>query len=210
MRIESVTVSNFRVIGKRVTLNLGDLTALIGSNGTGKTTLLLALEKFFSSKAKRLSLDDLPDKSSELVISVTADVGEGRRIEVACRCRREEKNGKAKLSAPKYHCGGKSASAPAELFGFDVRVLSVPAEHETDDDGEDKKDSILQKLIDDAVRDKMTGDAKEEEKARRTEFQEGYRDELKRAEKVLNQKLGSDGGVGYAPNARVTLDFGEP
>lgn len=210
MEITSVRVGNFRAIGNTVTLDLGDMTALIGSNGTGKTTLLLAIERFFSDKNGIMSVDDFNDRARPLEITVVVDGGTDRCKEItrkwACKAEKE----KTSVTAPKYHCGEDAKPGYAAFLGCAARVLYVPTEHETDEDGEGKKNTILQKLISDAVRHKMTKKARGEERARRIDFQDGYKGELKHAEKTLNQKLGSDGGVGYAPNARVTLDFGEP
>ena len=53
MRVSRLKVENFRAIAS-TKLNLDKLTALIGANGAGKTTFLLALERFFSDKSGRM------------------------------------------------------------------------------------------------------------------------------------------------------------
>jgi predicted ATPase len=48
MRISSITVKNFRCFGNEpTTVQFRDITALIGSNGAGKTAVLLALSRVF-------------------------------------------------------------------------------------------------------------------------------------------------------------------
>lgn len=48
MRIESITIKNFRCIGEPITISLQkDITTFIGTNGTGKTAVMLALQRLF-------------------------------------------------------------------------------------------------------------------------------------------------------------------
>ena len=55
MRIESVTLSNSQSYGEEpTTVQLDDLTALIGTNGSGKTALLQALLRVFGISTARL------------------------------------------------------------------------------------------------------------------------------------------------------------
>lgn len=51
MRIARICLSNFRCFGEApTTINLDDLTVLIGTNGTGKTAILTALVRLFGSR----------------------------------------------------------------------------------------------------------------------------------------------------------------
>jgi hypothetical protein len=48
MKLESITLKNFQCFGNETTsIRLGDLTALIGANGAGKSAVLLALSRIF-------------------------------------------------------------------------------------------------------------------------------------------------------------------
>lgn len=51
MKLKSMTVANFRCYKSPLTVTFDDLTALIGRNDAGKSTLLDALDVFFNDKA---------------------------------------------------------------------------------------------------------------------------------------------------------------
>ncbi|MCO8298512.1 ATP-dependent endonuclease [Tetragenococcus halophilus] len=59
MKLEKLIVKNFRGYSQETTLNIGDLTALIGKNDAGKSTLLEALEIFFNNKLVVCEKEDL-------------------------------------------------------------------------------------------------------------------------------------------------------
>lgn len=71
MILKSIRVKNFRSI-KDETLQCDNLTALVGQNGSGKSSFLHAME-LYSDKSPKLDLDDYYDKdtSEEIVISAT-------------------------------------------------------------------------------------------------------------------------------------------
>lgn len=48
MKIDSITIEGFKSFNQKVTINLNNLTAFIGSNGVGKTAVLEALARLFS------------------------------------------------------------------------------------------------------------------------------------------------------------------
>ncbi|PVE17449.1 ATP-dependent endonuclease [Arthrobacter sp. Bz4] len=73
MRIKQVHIENFRSL-KDVTIDFDNVTTFIGPNGVGKSTVLRALEWFFSPIAKSGSLDD-KDVSNGCI-------GENVRVEV--------------------------------------------------------------------------------------------------------------------------------
>ncbi|MCM8529116.1 MAG: AAA family ATPase [Lentisphaeraceae bacterium] len=56
MKIASITVNSFRCFKDKTTVNLQQLTGLVGSNGSGKTALLLALTRLFSPQVAERSL----------------------------------------------------------------------------------------------------------------------------------------------------------
>lgn len=70
MYIESITMTNFRCFGNKTQVLLQrDLTALIGSNGTGKTALCMALQRVFG-----VSADERAVRKDDFHISA-ADTG---------------------------------------------------------------------------------------------------------------------------------------
>lgn len=84
MRIKEVHVENFRCL-KNVTLHCDSLTALVGANGSGKSSFLRALEIFFDPNAK-YEVEDFynRDTSQPIRIRVTfCDLGEAEREQFA-------------------------------------------------------------------------------------------------------------------------------
>jgi predicted ATP-dependent endonuclease of OLD family len=67
MRISQVKVSNFRSYSDEVVINLNDLTAFVGKNDVGKSTVLEALDYFFNEGKGviKLDKDDINKKCSE-------------------------------------------------------------------------------------------------------------------------------------------------
>ena len=59
MRLETVYIKNFRAISE-LEIAIDDVTALIGSNGVGKSCVLKAIDKFFS-KSSSVTLEDFHD-----------------------------------------------------------------------------------------------------------------------------------------------------
>lgn len=88
MRISSITISNFRCFGPEpTTINLSNLTSLIGTNGCGKSAVLLALVRLFGMTSAERTLErsdfhtPLGKKleeigNSELIIEVRLDFPE--------------------------------------------------------------------------------------------------------------------------------------
>jgi energy-coupling factor transporter ATP-binding protein EcfA2 len=58
MRLLSVSIENFRSYKDRVTVNVGDFTALMGRNDVGKSTILEALEVFFNNALVKIDQSD--------------------------------------------------------------------------------------------------------------------------------------------------------
>lgn len=64
MRLQSIILENFRAYKEKITIEIGDLTAFIGKNDYGKSTILEALEIFFNSTLVKIDADD-PNKRSD-------------------------------------------------------------------------------------------------------------------------------------------------
>lgn len=73
MQLRQVTVRHFRSL-RDITVDIGSHTALIGSNGAGKSSLLKAIEKFYST-TRSLDIDDYygRDLSNPVEIELTFD-----------------------------------------------------------------------------------------------------------------------------------------
>jgi putative ATP-dependent endonuclease of OLD family len=83
MKIEKVIVEGFRSFGERCELDLGSMTSLVGGNGAGKTSFLLALNRFFGTTQKDRtiinedffisagqSLDDIPERRFTIEVKI--------------------------------------------------------------------------------------------------------------------------------------------
>jgi predicted ATPase len=72
MRLLSLSIANFRSYKNRVTVNVGDFTALMGRNDVGKSTILEAMEVFFNNQLVKI------DQSDPCVHN------EGKVVEIGC------------------------------------------------------------------------------------------------------------------------------
>lgn len=68
MQLERARIRNFRSL-RNVEVNFGSHTALIGGNGAGKSSILKAIEKFYSS-SKNCDADDFFGRDQELPIEI--------------------------------------------------------------------------------------------------------------------------------------------
>lgn len=72
MRLLAISIENFRSYKDRVTVKIGDFTALMGRNDVGKSTILEALEVFFNNALVKI------DQSDPCVHN------EGKIVEIGC------------------------------------------------------------------------------------------------------------------------------
>lgn len=72
MRLQSISLKNFRCF-RSEKIDLSPYSCIIGSNNSGKSTVLKAIDLFFrsSQKVSPLSYSDFNDPKSELIISLT-------------------------------------------------------------------------------------------------------------------------------------------
>lgn len=73
MRLNRLSVSNFRCYGNELSADFGDLTAFIGKNDIGKSTLLEALEIFFNSETIKADIADRNIYSNEDCFSLICE-----------------------------------------------------------------------------------------------------------------------------------------
>lgn len=78
MKINKVSIKNFRGFNEEVSVSLGDLTVFVGKNDIGKSTILEALDIFFNDGKGSIKLDkdDINNRcksagDNDVVISVT-------------------------------------------------------------------------------------------------------------------------------------------
>ncbi len=74
MRIKNLIIKNFRIFKEKTVIEFDDLTAFIGKNDIGKSTILDALDIFFNGKDAQVKLErnDISKgaKSNEILIGV--------------------------------------------------------------------------------------------------------------------------------------------
>jgi len=82
MKLRQMTINTFRA-RKEISIGLDSVTALIGPKGTGKSTVLRALNCFFNGKVGQLSESDCSFGSTIQEIEVTfSDLSETNRYEL--------------------------------------------------------------------------------------------------------------------------------
>lgn len=73
MRLESVSIKNFRCYQDEVTVRFDDLTTFIGKNDVGKSSILEALEIFFNNETVKIESGDSNVYSEDTKISITCE-----------------------------------------------------------------------------------------------------------------------------------------
>lgn len=73
MRLESVSIKNFRCYREEVTIRLDDLTTFVGKNDIGKSSVLEALEIFFNNETVKIESGDANVYSEETRVSITCE-----------------------------------------------------------------------------------------------------------------------------------------
>jgi predicted ATP-dependent endonuclease of OLD family len=68
MRLKRIAVKNFRSI-KDITVEVGNELAIVGGNGSGKSTILRALERFFG-QSTTIELDDFFGRKTDQNIEI--------------------------------------------------------------------------------------------------------------------------------------------
>lgn len=76
MRLTSVILENFRGYSSLVRIPIESLTAFVGKNDAGKSTVLEALEIFFNSQIVSLDLDDLSAQSDSRIVRIGCVFGD--------------------------------------------------------------------------------------------------------------------------------------
>ncbi len=76
MRLESVSIANFRCYQDEVTVWFDDLTTFIGKNDIGKSSVLEALEIFFNNETVKIESGDANVYSGDTKVSITCEFSE--------------------------------------------------------------------------------------------------------------------------------------
>lgn len=73
MRLESVSIRNFRCYEDEITVRFDDLTTFVGKNDIGKSSVLEALEIFFNNETVKIESGDASIYSEEKKVSITCE-----------------------------------------------------------------------------------------------------------------------------------------
>lgn len=73
MRLESVSIRNFRCYREEVTVPIGDLTTFVGKNDIGKSSILEALEIFFNNDTVKIEQGDANIYSGDGQVSIACE-----------------------------------------------------------------------------------------------------------------------------------------
>lgn len=76
MKLKSIILENFRSFSARIKVDVGDLTALIGKNDAGKSTILEALEIFFNNSLVKIDPNDCNVFSQTKTVTIGCVFGE--------------------------------------------------------------------------------------------------------------------------------------
>jgi putative ATP-dependent endonuclease of OLD family len=73
MRLESISIKNFRCYEDEIKVSFDDLTTFIGKNDIGKSSLLEALEIFFNADAVKMESSDVSVYGDDKKVSITCE-----------------------------------------------------------------------------------------------------------------------------------------
>lgn len=73
MRLEAISITNFRCYGEEVRVELDDLTTFVGRNDIGKSAILEALEIFFNADVVSMEQGDAHVHSPDKTVSITCE-----------------------------------------------------------------------------------------------------------------------------------------
>lgn len=73
MRLESVSIKNFRCYQEEATTSFEDLTTFVGKNDIGKSSILEALEIFFNNDTVKIEQDDANIYSGDPSVTITCE-----------------------------------------------------------------------------------------------------------------------------------------
>lgn len=73
MKLESVTLKNFRAYKDETTVKISDLTTIIGRNDVGKSSILEALEIFFNNDTIKIEAADCHVRAEDRVVEIICE-----------------------------------------------------------------------------------------------------------------------------------------
>lgn len=73
VRLETVSIQNFRCYREEVTITFDDLTTIVGKNDIGKSSILEALEIFFNNELVKIEAEDVNIASDDTKVTITCE-----------------------------------------------------------------------------------------------------------------------------------------
>lgn len=70
MKLKSIILKNFRSYQEETTIDIDDLTTIIGKNDVGKSTILEALEIFFNNNTIKIEMDDACIENEDKTVTI--------------------------------------------------------------------------------------------------------------------------------------------
>ncbi|MDD9808690.1 MAG: AAA family ATPase [Thaumarchaeota archaeon] len=205
MKLSELRVDNFRAaVGLK--LELSHMTALVGVNGSGKTTILEALDHFF--RGTPFSREDYRREDKPITISVTFSQVPSTGTPVTIK-----KTWAREGSAPTMDVEPKNlkVSEPDKILDS-VHMVFERAEHETDNDGTDKSDLDLVRLIKSTINEEISRADLDTLLKESNLYYQNLEGGIARFAELVNQKLQGDarGSTGYAPSSTVVFKIKRP
>jgi len=205
MKLSELHVDNFKATAG-LKLDLSGMTALVGVNGSGKTTILEALAHFF--RGTDIPQGDYRDSGKPVTISVKFVQVTGPVRTALITRTWTWVGGECVIDT---EAKGMRLSDPDNIIGS-THVVFEHAEHETDNDGTDKSDLDIVRLIKSTINEGLHQANMNKVAEQNRQFYQGLGDSIVEFQSRMNQKLGGGEGnlAGYAPGFMVDFRIRGP
>ena len=205
LKLTEFSVDNFKATSN-AKLELSPLTALVGANGSGKTTFLEALDHFIHRSSIKPEDYQNPDKPIIISAKFTGVPRIGKPVTIKQTWRPGEDEPQADIT-PKA-----TKLTVIDKILDSVLVVFERAEHETDNDGTTKSDLDLVKLIKKTVNDEISKSDTADVLAQRNEYYQALQNNIVDFTNNMNAKLDGDSmdSTGYAPGSKVAFNIKSP
>lgn len=125
MRLEAISISNFRCYGEEIRVELDNLTTFVGRNDIGKSAILEALEIFFNADVVTMEQGDAHVHSPNKTVSITCeftDLPAALTLDAGARTTLADEylltqDGRLKIRKS-YDCSSKKPSAEVLVLAF--------------------------------------------------------------------------------------------